>query len=270
MAIAIAPYGSLVRRTYFSPLRDVDLMVVFAAGRQPWEAGADNWHAAVVWLRGQIERGLSRAVRPEGELAVAHAMNHSVKCWFEDPSVPGAFPVDVVPAVPHPAGGVRIPERATGRWLRTNPAVLDALVARRLGADPRFGSLLSVIKRCNHLHGRPLTGVALDVIAVEHLDTELSRPLAVAQFFRDARRALSRGVVDPAGLCGELCPDVEREQADRFLELAVATSAEALTAARAGAAERASAIWLGLLAGAAARPAADGGIAAAAELCVSS
>jgi hypothetical protein len=159
------------------------------------------------------DAGQAEAVR------LTRLQNHAVKCFLDDPNDPDAFTVDVTPALVRPEGGFWIPQRNDSMWVATNPQVLEDDVAARHAAWRQFAKLVRVLKRWNADHGVVMKSLVVEVLALPHLPVA-NRPEALARFFTAASTAVWAPIVDPAGLCGEIQPDLDRTAAHAALSAA--------------------------------------------------
>lgn len=238
------PSGSLARGSQKDPVHDVDVIIVFDPDEHPdWgspgpSAGAslDHVQARVHALLGETDGSFAKEVR------LAEPRNHSVKCWLDDPQVKGAFTVDVTPALRQEGQTLLIPEKQSSRWIPTAPEYLVQLVADRHANWNRFVPLVRDLKRWGADQKTDMKSLLLEVLAVDHLPEE-ERPQALAQFFAAAANAVLLPVEDPAGLCGEIQPDLDRTATARHLTKAAEAAWRAVEAEGRGDTERAACLW---------------------------
>ncbi len=253
------PSGSLARKSHADPIHDVDLVIVFDPGEHPdWgQPGASAGDAlGVVQSRVRELLGASEGSHAR-EVRLAAPRNHAVKCFLDDPEDPDAFTVDVMPALRHTDGGLLVPESASAAWIRTDPEFLIESVAARNSDWNEFVRLVRVLKRWNRDHGKIFKSLTLEVLALQHLPVA-SRPEALARFFTAAQAVIYEEICDPAGLCGEIQPDLDRDAAHSLLKGAASRSWEALEAEGAGDDHEASALWHEVLGDAFPAPSAAG------------
>lgn len=220
--------GSLARGTHKDPIHDVDLVCVFAASdHTDWGGPGDSAEASLEYTQGLIAKlGSSGA----GVVRLTRLQNHSVKCFLDDPEDPDAFTVDVTPALVHAERGILIPERRKKDWVQSDPQFLIDLVAERHGAWNQFAKLVRVLKRWNSDHGEHLKSLVVEVLALDHLQ-EGDRPQAIAGYFTGAADAVWYPIVDPADLCGEIQPDLDKAAAHASLSDAAEHAARAVECA---------------------------------------
>lgn len=239
----VRPSGSLKRGTRKDPLHDVDLIVIFSAGMHPqWGQPGPS-----------AEDALRRTQHLAGELlgpsagqteVVRHTriQNHAVKCFLDDPNDPDAFTVDLTPALVRAEGGFWIPQRDDARWVPTNPQVLEDAVAERHSEWRQFAKLVRALKRWNADNGEVMKSLVVEVLALHHLPVA-ERPVALARFFTAASNAIWSPIVDPAGLCGEIQPDLDRAAAHAALMTAAEPAWQAVNDAARGEEQAAMCGW---------------------------
>lgn len=208
--------GSLRRGTQRDPIHDVDLIMVFDPEAHPtWDGGPGTANDALEFTRGQVNSLLS--ISPGTfEKKVRHTLlrNHVVKCFLDDPNDPDAFAVEVMPAL-RVAGGLRVPERTNDQWITVNPEYLITAVANRHKEWNKFAPIVRDIKAWKDYVGLDMKSLVAEVLVLNNLPHPpylgaLSRQEALKGFFTAAASAVMNGVHDPAGLCGEIQPDLDR------------------------------------------------------------
>lgn len=213
--------GSFARGSQIAPIKDVDLLILYRGAKHPdWNQPGDSAEAALRHTQTRINE-LLRDPSPGDDVdPVRHTMvrDHAVTCWLDDPDDDDAFTVDVVPALNRHEGGFWIPEKPSRDWIATDPLylvfrVLDA----HAKSDRRFVPLLRDLKRWSRDHGKILKGLTTEVLALDHLPLDSTREAALEQFFVAAAEAVYQPIEDPAGLCGEIQPDLDRDAASKAL-----------------------------------------------------
>lgn len=240
--LATAATGSLARGSQIEPINDVDLVLIHSRSAHPgWGDPGRSAEEALSETRELIKELLGSQEALEelfGKEAqemkfVRHTrlQNHAVKCFLDDPGEAGAFTVDVVPALERDPRGFWIPERESQIWIETDPLLLvERVLERHQGyGEGQFVQLLRVLKRWSKDHERVIKGLAIEVLALSHLRDE-PRPEALAGFFTAAAAHIFEPIEDPAGLCGEVQPSLDRIAAHELLATASETAAEALAA----------------------------------------
>lgn len=242
----VFPSGSLARGTHIDPIHDVDVVAVFDGAAHPsWGEPGESALEALEHTRSLVTERLGPG--GEEEVRLTRLQTHAVKCFLDPPDTDGAFTVDVAPALLHPEQGVIIPEsplddRDNGTWIRTDPKHLIELTLGRHAEWGQFAKLVRVLKRWNTDHGAHMKSLVVEILALEHLPI-LGRPDAVARFFAAAQEAVWKPVCDPAGLCGEVQPDMDRPAASEALAVAADDAAKAVEAAARDENERAMCLW---------------------------
>jgi Second Messenger Oligonucleotide or Dinucleotide Synthetase domain len=235
--------GSLARGSQIDPIHDVDMVVVFDAAEHPgWGLTGSSAKDALEEVREQVHKLLhhengtvSQAVRR------VDVKNHSLKCFLDDPEIENAFTVDLVPAVQH-GDHLLIPEAAAAGWVHSDPEYLIEAVAARHAEWRRFVPLVRVLKRWNCDHGRHMKSLVVEVLALQHL-REAERPQALHAFFTAARARIYEPVVDPAGHCGVIQPDLDCDAAYNALDEAERWAYKAAIALERDEPERAQCCW---------------------------
>lgn len=253
------PVGSLARGSQIEPINDIDLLVEFIPGAHPsWGQPGESANEALETTRKLINDllGSEEKLRDlfgsdaAGMRWVRHTrlQNHAVKCFLDDPEEDDAFTVDVVPALPREGRGFWIPERKSSKWIETDPVYLVEQVLERHGGygEGQFVQLIRVLKRWSLDHDKVIKGLTIEVLALDHLKDE-SRPTALARYFQSAHEHINEPILDPAGLCGEVQPSLDRSAAASLLHEAADLSARAIAAADQGHETKAQCLWWKLL-----------------------
>jgi hypothetical protein len=249
------PVGSLARGSQIEPINDVDLVIIHSAEDHPdWGQDGPSAEEALEESRTLINELLGSPEALEelfGEEAAGmrwvrdtRLQNHAVKCFLDPPKDKDAFTVDVVPALRRDPRGFWIPERASQCWIETDPVLLVELVLERHGGygEGQFVQLLRVLKRWSRDNGAILNGLTIEVLALSYLRDE-PRPLALARFFQSAHEHIHEPILDPAELCGEVQPDLDRDAASALLDKMADLAARAITAADRGEDKKARCLW---------------------------
>lgn len=235
--------GSLARGTHKDPIHDVDVVVVFADSAHPdWGQPGSSAEDALEHTR-ELAKTLLGTNGSEG-VEIRHTLlqNHAVKCFLDDPDDPNAFTVDLAPALVRTEGGIWIPEQDSKDWVPSDPKHLMRLVDERHARWNRFAKLVRVLKRWNADHGQVMKSLVVEVLALDHLP-EADRPVALQRFFTAAASAVWSPVVDPTNLCGEIQPDLDRQQASELLRDASDLAWRAVDAQSRGAEDEAMCLW---------------------------
>jgi hypothetical protein len=249
------PTGSLARGSQIEPINDVDLLWVYdPSGHADWGVPGNSAQAALEYTRDQVKRLLGSeealidlfgdAGRYMKWVRHTRLQHHAVKCFLDDPDDDGAFTVDVVPALRREPNGFLIPETSSDDWIATDPVYLiERVLERHRGyGDGQFVGLLRVLKCWAKDNGKVIKGLTAEVLALSHL-ADAERPLALARFFQAALEHIHEPILDPAGLCGEVQPGLDRDKAEALLQDAAELSARAVTAAQRGKDDEAQCIW---------------------------
>ena len=239
--VEVRPSGSLARGTHKDPVNDVDLVVVFDAAAHPdWNRPGGSADDALAHVQDAVRRRLGSD--GTGDVRLTKLRNHSVKCFLDDPGDEDAFTVDVTPALARSGGGFWIPESRSANWIASDPQYLIDEVARRHAAWNEFARLVRVLKRWNTDHGKHLKSLTVEVLALDLMPVG-SRPNAVASFFAAAQDAVWDPIVDPAGLCGPIQPDLDVRAASDALAKAADLAARAVEAEANGEKQNSQCLW---------------------------
>lgn len=237
--------GSLARGSQIDPIRDVDTYIEFAAAQHAtWgtpgtsaQDALDYTQTKVRELLGVTEGSFDRVVR------LATTRNHSVKCFLDDPEDPDAFTVDVMPVLKQSDGTLLIPEARSSCWVPANPQYLIHEVAARHASWNRFVPVVRLLKRWTREQSTGIKPLVLEVMALQHLPEAPTRGEALKRFFAAANYHIAWPVLDPAGLCGEIQPDMDKAAAQKFLEEAAELSFRAEDARERGETDEAACLW---------------------------
>lgn len=243
--IEVVASGSLARSTQREPINDVDLVIVFEHAAHPeWGAAGPGAGDALTELAQRVNVLLGAT---NGEFAqevrLARPGNHAVKCFLDDPEAESPFTVDVMPALRQADGTLLAPEKASERWILTNPEFLIARVSERQTDWSLFRPLVRVLKLWNDDHDTTMKSLTMEVLALEQLREESNRPRALQRFFTAAEQAIDYPIEDPAGLCGPTQRELDRERARAELAAAAKVSWEAVVAQEQGETDHAVCLW---------------------------
>lgn len=210
--------GSLARGSQIAPIKDVDLLVLYKEGDHPdWNQPGDSAVEALEYTRDRIKELLGG---PSADgVHYTQVRDHAVTCWLDDPDDPDAYTVDVVPALNRHEGGFWIPEKSSREWIPTDPLYLIFRVLQNHeDSGAQFVPLLRDLKRWAKDHDGILKGLTMEVLALDHLPLQQSNHEALEEFFVAASAAVYQPIVDPADLCGEIQPDLDRDAASAILK----------------------------------------------------
>ena len=207
--------GSLRRSTHIGPkIHDLDLVVVFEPNEHPgWGEPGDSAADALEVLGGKVTQLLGATNGTVEKLVrIAWPRNHAVKCFIDLPDDDDGFTVDAMPALKH-NGALLIPEKSSSVWIPADPQYLVAEVKKRNADWHYFLRMVRVLKAWRkraEVEGK-VKSLVMEVLALHHLPSGYSRPEALKRFFTAAATAVgNEPVTDPADLCGEIQPDLDR------------------------------------------------------------
>ncbi|MGW0501243.1 hypothetical protein ACWD0Z_39255 [Streptomyces sp. NPDC003007] len=239
--------GSLSRSTQLKPIHDVDIIAIYDPDEHPeWGSDGPSAEEALEHIRGQVNRLLSQSSGTHDNV-VRHTLlrNHAVKCFLDDPDDPDAFTVDVMAALRQEDGSILIPEKLNTRWVPADPEYLIDQVADHQSAWPHFRPLVRVLKQWRHtvpVEGR-IKSLVMEVLALNCMPRSGNRAEGLKTFFTAAAVQVNEGVWDPADLCGEIQPDLDRTGLSEALAEARDIAERACTAAIEGDTDDALRLW---------------------------
>ncbi|MFG3151509.1 hypothetical protein ACGF7W_05620 [Streptomyces sp. NPDC048219] len=252
--------GSLSRSTQLKPIHDVDVVIVYDGSQHSsWGSPGLSAEQALDHARGQVNRLLGKTNGSHGkEVRLALPKNHAVKCFLDDPDDESGFTVDVMPALRQADKTLLIPEKLTQAWVPANPEYLINLVTERQREWEHFRPLVRVLKQWRHdvaVSGR-VKSLVMEVLALDSMPTSGNRSDGLRTFFTAAAARVNEGVHDPAGLCGEIQPDLDYDGLQTGLAEAAELADRACAAAAAGNTDQALRLWQEVLGDAFPAPAA--------------
>lgn len=242
----VFPSGSLARGSQIAPIHDVDMVIVFDAAEHPtWGSPGDSAEQALGEVRERVHELLGQSSGTcAQEVRRADMKNHSLKCFLDHPGQQDAFTVDVVPALAYNSH-VLIPQARNNRWVESDPEDLIGRVLSRHAEWRRFVPLVRALKRWNKDSGAGMKSLAVEVLALTHLQQD-TRAKALQQFFTAAHAHIYEPIVDPAGLCGLIDPNMDIELAKAKLDKAASDAWYAVEAQDAGDTDEAACHWRGV------------------------
>jgi hypothetical protein len=239
------PSGSLARGSQIDPIKDVDVYIEFDAGAHPdWGQPGNSAADALDYTREKVNEllGITNGSYDK-RVRLARWRNHAVKCFLDDPDDPDAFTVDAMPVLPQEDGSLLIPEAVNSQWVLANPKQLIDEVAARHSDWSYFVPCVRLLKHWTREHNTGIKPLVLEVMALDHLRPADTRGEAIARFFAAAATAIDYPVVDPAGLCGEIQPDLDRAEARKHLERAAQIAHRARDAQARGETDETGCLW---------------------------
>ncbi|HYU84729.1 MAG TPA: nucleotidyltransferase [Kribbellaceae bacterium] len=239
--------GSLRRSTHTGPkIHDLDLVVVFDQAAHPdWGEPGESAGAALSHLAGTVNTLLGVTNGTHTKLVrIASPRDHAVKCFIDLPGDDDGFTVDAMPALKRD-GALLIPENRSKLWVPADPLDLVTRVAKRQEDWDCFLRMVRVLKvwrRRAKVNGK-VKSLVMEVLALRHLPGGVCRPVALKAFFTAAAVAVNEPICDPAGLCGEIQPDLDRVGLRDALSKAADFADEACAAADARYTDDALRLW---------------------------
>lgn len=245
--LEVVPSGSLARGTHKDPIHDVDLIVVYdASEHEKWGTSGSSAREALDHARAAVNRLLGITAGTADQLVrLARPRNHAVKCFLDDPEDENAFTVDVMPAL-RTERGFLIPEALSERWVDADPEFLIAEASRKHSEWSQYAGAVRMLKYWGAQQAPlKIKSLVTEVLALEHLPTDLNRPTAIRNFFTAAAFRIESGLIveDPANLCGAIQRDLDMDEFGSRLREASNAAIDAGAAQVANDDARASRLW---------------------------
>jgi hypothetical protein len=238
----VIPSGSLVRGTQLETIHDiVDLIVVFDESMRGGWGGGGSAGAALEYLQTAIRDVLQAGPgRPRGLVQGTELRNHVVTFNLDSSlgplsaAIPDASPVNVMPAV-RAGSHLRVPERASDRWIDVDPEPLLGVQAAQRRAWSNFDQVVQMIKGWAGHQGLRMTSFAIEVLVLKYLPRpDLSETMsssdAIAGFFEAASRARIIRLSDPAARRAEIYPELNYAALRAALDKSAALARQAIVA----------------------------------------
>lgn len=210
--LTVVPSGSLARGTQKNPIHDVDTIVVFKRTDHPeWGEPGGSAEDALSHTQGRVRDLLgSSGTHAAGEVRLARWRNHAVKSFMDDSEDSEGFTVDVMPALVD-GDMYLIPEAVSRKWVHTDPQFLIDQVAVRHAKWDKYAATVRMLKAWADEQDIKIKSLVMEVLALTHLPTDKTRPVAVKEFFAGAAYAIESGYVpsDPADVCGPVQADLD-------------------------------------------------------------
>lgn len=215
--------GSYARKTAVRPLNDIDVFLVLKPQR-----GLDPTIPTGTIL-GEVKRVLEDIYPGKSALL----QSRSVNIAFSGTGI--AY--DVVPAFTSRPDVYTVPDRETGRWIKTNPKIhAEMSTQANERAGKKLKPLLKAIKHANVHHRKLARSFHLEVLSWKILKTDPGSYLDGLVILLDGLAArISDPCVDPANLGPDIRPEPARWEAARewlTKMAALAREAKALDAAK--------------------------------------
>lgn len=219
----VKPSGSLARGTHKDPIHDVDTIIVFDREARPeWGKPGDSAEEALNHTQARVRELLgTNGTHKTGAVRLARWRNHAVKCFLDDPDDPDAFTVDAMPALK--SGDMYlVPEFATRQWILTHPKYLIDEVASRHAHWGKYAGTVRMLKAWAVEQSTPIKSLVMEVLALDYLPTNRTRPVAVRDFFTAATFQIENWTVveDPAHVCGPIQGDLDYDAFAEYLRVA--------------------------------------------------
>lgn len=228
----VRPSGSLARGTEKDPIHDVDTILVFKAGSHPgWGEAGDSAEEALNHVQTRVRELLgTHGTHAAGEVRRSTWRNHAVKCFMDDKDDADAFTVDAMPAL---LDGDRllIPEFTSRKWVPADPQYLIDAIKAKHEQWSKFAGTVRMLKAWGKTQDTEVKSLVMEVLALQHLTTGNTRPIALRNFFTTAAYTLEGGerVTDPAEVCGEIQKDLDYTKLAECLRSASANATIAVS-----------------------------------------
>lgn len=226
--------GSLARGTQKDPIHDVDTILVFDGDDHPdWGKPGRSASEALDYTRERVNKLLGATNGSHSQVVrLARWRNHAVKCFLDDPDDPDAFTVDAMPALRRD-GMLLIPEATSRQWVSCDPEFLITAVAAKHASWNKFAGSVRMLKWWAREQTPTIKSLVMEVLALDFLPVNGGlQPNAIQKFFVSANYYIAGGseVVDPAGVCGPIQPDLDYASFSTLLGAAADKAARAMNA----------------------------------------
>jgi hypothetical protein len=191
--------GSYRRHTKTKPLKDVDVMFVLGQ-KERWRRDKppiETLQAFETCLKkkyaetGQVEIG-RRSVTVEFE-----------KNYYPEEHEGKVLSIDAVPAFESGTNEFEIPDKVTGKWIKTNPETHKAqATAKNKELGERWVPLVKMAKGWNRANGKPIKpSFLIEIMAEDLVESPFSNyPDEIRNLFAAMEANIGRSWADPAGL----------------------------------------------------------------------
>jgi hypothetical protein len=191
--------GSYRRHTKTKPLKDVDVFFVLGE-KEKWRRDKPP-----VEMLQAFEQCLKKQFSDEGQTELCRRAVTIVfeKNWYPEDHEGKVLSIDAVPAFASSAGVYEIPDKVTGKWIKTNPEKhQEQATAKNEELDGRWVPLVKMAKAWNRANQKPIKpSFLIEVMAEGLVETPFSTyPNEVRNFFAAMEANIGRSWPDPAGL----------------------------------------------------------------------
>jgi hypothetical protein len=191
--------GSYRRHTKTKPLKDVDVMFVLGP-KERWRRDKPP-----VDTLAAFESCLKKKYTEQGQVAIGR---RSVTVEFEKNYYPEGhdgkvLSIDAVPAISLSNGDYEIPDKTTGKWVKTNPKVhKEQATARNKELGGSWVPLVKMAKGWNRANAKPIQpSFLIEVMAKDLVEPPFSNyPDEIRNLFAAMESAIGQTWPDPAGL----------------------------------------------------------------------
>jgi hypothetical protein len=194
--------GSYRRHTKTKPLKDVDVVFVLHKG-EGWRRDKPP-----IEMLQAFEKCLKKQFG-EVELCRRAVTIEFEKNYYPDDHEGKVLSIDAVPAFESGSDVYEIPDKVTGKWIKTNPEKhKEQATAKNKELDGRWVPLVKMAKGWNRANGKPIKpSFLIEVMAEELVEGPFSNyPDEVRNFFAALEANIEKPWPDPANL-GPLVSD---------------------------------------------------------------
>jgi hypothetical protein len=194
--------GSYRRHTKTKPLKDVDVVFVLHEG--------EKWRRVKppIEMLQAFEKCLKKEFG-EVELCRRAVTIEFEKNYYPDDHEGKVLSIDAVPAFESGSDVYEIPDKVTGKWIKTNPEKhKEQATAKNKELDGHWVPLVKMAKGWNRANGKPIKpSFLIEVMAEELVEGPFSNyPDEVRNFFAAMEANIGKSWPDPANL-GPLVSD---------------------------------------------------------------
>jgi len=191
--------GSYRRHTKTKPLKDVDVMFVLGE-KEKWRRDKPP-----IEMLQAFEKCLKKTFTEQGQTEISRRAVTVIfeKNYYPDDHEGKVLSIDAVPAFDAGKEVYEIPDKVTGKWIKTNPKKhMEQATAKNAELDGCWVPLVKMAKGWNRTNGKPIKpSFLVEVMAEGLVEAPFSNyPNEVRNLFAAMEANMGASWPDPAGL----------------------------------------------------------------------
>jgi hypothetical protein len=191
--------GSYKRHTKTKPLKDVDVFFVLGE-KERWRRDKPP-----IEMLNAFEQCLKKKYTDAGQTELSRRAVTVIfeKNYYPEDHEGKVLSIDAVPAIESASDEFEIPDKVTGKWIKTNPKKhQEQATAKNAELGGYWVPLVKMFKGWNRANGKPIKpSFLVEVIAEELVEAPFSTyPDEVRNFFAAMEANIGQSWPDPAGL----------------------------------------------------------------------